>query len=136
MTTTLPILFMTSGSTGQPKGVTLTHKNAVAFVNWCSATFEPSGPDSAFVRAHSFTLTCSYWTYGYRSSTSATLSIINEELCEAGSTGPIYRRVNESRSGTLRRWILYFFPPTGDFAEHNYELGTYAACYSRARCFR
>jgi len=29
----------TSGSTGEPKGVTLTHRNALAFVDWAAATF-------------------------------------------------------------------------------------------------
>lgn len=33
-------VFFTSGSTGAPKGVPLTHANASAFVNWAKATFE------------------------------------------------------------------------------------------------
>jgi len=40
-------ILYTSGSTGKPKGVVVSHRAALAFVDWCRATFAP-GPDDRF----------------------------------------------------------------------------------------
>jgi len=36
----------TSGSTGNPKGVILSHGNATSFIDWCSRTFDPTSADT------------------------------------------------------------------------------------------
>ncbi len=41
----LAYILYTSGSTGKPKGVKLSHRAAISYVDWCTATFNPQAED-------------------------------------------------------------------------------------------
>ncbi len=53
----LAYIIYTSGSTGQPKGVMIAHKNAAAFLDWCTAEFALSPFDIVYAAtSHCFDL--------------------------------------------------------------------------------
>ena len=75
----LAYILYTSGSTGVPKGVMLSHENAVSFVEWCSSVFEP-GPDDRFSSHAPFHFDLSVLDIYVAIKHGATLYLISEEL--------------------------------------------------------
>jgi amino acid adenylation domain-containing protein len=75
----LAYILYTSGSTGQPKGVMLTHGNAACFIDWCSDIFQPT-PRDRFSSHAPFHFDLSILDIYVSLKHGATLVIVEEQL--------------------------------------------------------
>jgi D-alanine--poly(phosphoribitol) ligase subunit 1 len=75
----LQYIIFTSGSTGEPKGVQITYKSLLSFINWAQQDFDIHSSDVIMSQAL-FSFDLSMWDFAVCLSAGATLVMISSEL--------------------------------------------------------
>ncbi len=75
----LAYILYTSGSTGQPKGAMVSHRNVVSFIDWCSSTFAPT-PEDRFSNHAPFHFDASVLDLFLSAKHGASVHLVSEDL--------------------------------------------------------